>query len=74
MQKIFLTIPLIMLCLFSLIKFSVIEYGTFNNVNNGYHGLYIVLDEPIRKTFELLHIEEIELKNNFLISFNTYEY
>lgn len=65
---------LLIITLLLLINFSIVEYETFENTHNGYRGLLVTLDEPVRKVFEKINLQEIELPNKFLISFNTFEY
>lgn len=70
MKKLFVTSLVLML----IAHFSVVEYKTFENANNGYHGLLVTLDEPVRKIFEKIELYEIEFPNKYLISFNTLDY
>lgn len=66
---------LIILAIFLVgVHFSINEWGTFENPNNGYKGVLITLDEPVRKVFEHFKIDEIEFPGKFLISFNTFNY
>lgn len=65
---------LVVLATTLLLNLSVVSHGTFYNEQNGYKGLWVVLDEPVRKLFEKVKLHEIEFPGKVLISFNTFDY